>query len=386
MDASDAARTKRLHENGADLVVAAGVFLVIAIAITADTGGTRHLDGYAYLFAAALGALMLARHRYPVGTLLATCVVTCAYYIAHYPPIGLALPLGAALYVAADAGRLRWAVAAPAGLLALSLVFRIRQGEDLRYLFLYDTLLTVAVLAVAIALGDSQRSKRLWRAEVEQRLRQAEHDKEQEAHRRVLDERARIARDLHDSLAHTVSVIALQAEVALESAPDLPPPTSQAMARIRQASREALGELRSTVGVLREREPRQPHASLDSLGALVATMADGGLDVSLRAHGELARVSPLSAAAAYRIVQESLTNTIRHAHCSRAWVDLDVSDGELRVSVTDDGVGDQQRPTTDGHGLRGMTERAVLLGGSLRARPRRQGGFEVQAVLPLGER
>lgn len=378
------------HRHGGlwvDVGFAVGVFAVIAVAITADlpdVRGTRQLDGYAYLFAVGLGALMLVRRQFPTATLLATAFGTCAYYIFQYPPIGLALPMGAALYVAAEAGRLRWAAATAAAVLGLSLYFRIVQGEQLRYLLLYDTVLTIAVMAVAIALGAARRAQRLWRLEVQERARQTALVHQQQAHQQVEQERARIARDLHDSLAHTISVVALQADVALESSPDLPEPTVQAIGRMREASRRAMTELRSAVGVLRTPEPSAPTPTLADVDLLARDLSGGGMAVRVDRVGDLGHVPPFVAATAYRIVQESLTNAARHGKCRHATVDLRVTDRDVAITVSDDGVGgDRDAGQPSGHGIRGMVERAQILGGTVIAGAQPSGGWRVHAVLPV---
>jgi len=370
-----------------DAAFAVGVFAVISVAITADTpaAGTdvRHLDAYAYLFAAGLGALMFVRRAYPISTLLATVAGTIAYYVCQYPPIGLAIPMGAALYAAAEAGRMRWAAGSAAIMLGLSLYFRIAQGEHVRYLLLYDTLLTIAVMAVAVGFGAARRAQDLWRSEAQERARQASIVLEQEARERVAQERVRIARDLHDSLAHTISVIALHAEVATESDAHLPDATRAALCRITQASRRAMSELRSAVGVLRMPESQTPTPALGDVLLLASDLAGDGLDVTVHVSGDLDQIPPFVGATAYRIVQESLTNAIRHGRSRHATVALTLSEAVLAIEVRDDGCGAEPASQAQGHGIRSMTERAQILGGTLHAGPRSGGrGWLVTATLP----
>lgn len=372
----------------ADAALATAVTTVVAVAISADSptigDDPRHLDWYAYLFAAGLGALMFARRSYPVGVLLATALGTVAYYICQYPPIGLAIPMGAALYVAAQAGHVRWAVAAAGAVLGLSLFFRIQQGEQVRYLLLYDTLLTVSVMAGALGFGAARRATQRWRTEASERTRQAAVLVEHEARERLAVERSRMARDLHDSLGHTISVIAVQADVAAESATELPPETVEALSTITSASRRAMAELRSAVGILRTPEPSAPTPTLDDLNGLVDEVTDGGLTVTLSTTGDLTAVPPFVAAAAFRIVQESLTNAIRHGLGRAATVSLDVGASVLEVRVHNDAVARAPAPPAEpGHGIRGMSERALLLDGSLEAGPDPQGGWSVRASLPV---
>ena len=352
--------------------------------MTADSdGGSRPLDPFAYLFAVALGAPMLVRRRLPVAVLAVTFLGVCAYYIAKYPPIGLALPLGGALYVAARAGRLRWAVGAATAIVGLSLWFRIqRGGEDLRYMLLFDTLLTVAVMAASIALGDSHRSKAMWRAELQRTHDQEAWRTDHEARQRVAAERARIARELHDSIGHGLSVVSLHADVALESG-DLGPKAAEAVGQIRRAGRQSLSELRTAVAVLRSPDTVTA-PTLADVNELARHLETAGIGVIVDVRGDLALVPPGVSGTAYRIVQEALTNAVRHSHCDEARVALAVSDGRLDIEVADDGIGlPEGTPPALGHGIRGMTERAAELGGTLTTHVRTGSGFSVRAVLPL---
>lgn len=379
-----------------DAALALGVLVVIAVAITADApsapGDPRRLDAYAYLFAVGLGALMFVRRRHPLGTLVATAILTCAYYILQYPPIGLALPMSAALYVAAEAGRIRWGTTVAGTVVALALYFRITQGEPLRPLILYDTLLTVAVMAASMALGTAQRARAMWRRESVERARQAAIVTEQETRARLDAERARIARDLHDSLAHTLAVIALQSNVAVESATDSEGAARDAALRIRGATRRAMSELRTAVSILRTQEPATSRPSLNDIAALVHDLAGSDLFIEVTSRGDPDRVPPFVGAAAYRIVQESLTNAIKHGHCHHAWVGIDVQSDTVRIVVDDDGRGPApgevtppapSQATSDGHGIRGMSERAQILGGRLAVGARDDGGWRVEAHLPI---
>lgn len=352
-----------------DAALAVAVALVIAVAITANVGDGRAPDLVAYLFAAGLGLLMLVRRRYPALALVATAVGIVGYYIADYPPVGLAVPVAAALYSAAEQGRLRLAAGVALGLLALSTGFRISEGADLGYLLGYELAWSVALMAGAVALGDSVRSRRLLRAE--QIVREEQ---------RAEQERLAIARDLHDVLAHTVAVISLQSDVAREALEDGDSAAADdALATIRTASGEATRELRSTVSLLRQPAGRAASGSLEHVEQLVHTMAGAGLPVNLRVDGEPTALPAVIDTTAYRIVQESLTNAMRHANASRVDVHLSYGPDRLEIRVVDDGGGG--RVDRGGHGLAGMRERAELIGGTLRA-GNTGGGFEVAASVP----
>jgi signal transduction histidine kinase len=227
-------------------------------------------------------------------------------------------------------------------------------------------------------------------AEVAERLRRAEAEREREAERRLERERLRIARELHDVLAHTVAVIGVQAGVAAEALADAPGEARAALRTIREKSREATAEVRAALDVLREPEgdaPRAPAPGLAQLEELVHAAA-AELQVELSVTGA---ARPLPAAVdltAYRIVQESLTNVIRHAEASEATVSIHYEPDAVVVEIDDDGRGSTNGAPTaaDGHGLAGMRERAAALGGRLEAGPAPHSGdgFRIRAWLPTG--
>ena len=199
----------------------------------------------------------------------------------------------------------------------------------------------------------------------------------------VLEERARIARDLHDVLAHTVSVMVVQAAAADDVWESDPLAARAALRRTEEAGRQALTELRGFLRTVREEsdDDAAPQPTLDDVRRLAATIGDSGLRVTLRREG--AGEVPLGVqAGAYRIVQEALTNTLRHARASEAEVLVRIDDAEVRVRVRDNGTV-LGSPPTGGHGLIGMRERAGLLGGTLTAGPRDGGGYEVAACFPV---
>lgn len=347
-------------------MIGAAVCVVVAVAITADLGGVRGPEPAAYLFAVCLGALMLVRRRFPVLALVATAAGLLAYYWVGFPPIGLALPVAAALYSAAEAGRLRIAILTAAALVLISTGFRAAQGENPAYLFGFELASTVAIMVAAIALGDSVRGRRLLRAE-----------REAEARRRVEAERLRIARDLHDVLAHTLAVVSVQSAVASEAVHDDPAATDAALTTIRAATDEAFRELHATLDALRP--DAAPTGSVRDLDALVAATGHSGLPVDVRVEGDPVPLPVVVDTTAYRIVREALTNTLRHAHARRAEVLVSYGPDRLGLTISDDGRGGEPTP---GRGITGMRERATLLGGKVAVGPR-PGGFAVTAELPL---
>ncbi|MEH1101234.1 sensor histidine kinase [Micromonospora sp. CPCC 205561] len=369
-----------------DLLIGVAVTAVVAVAITANLGGDRGRDIVAYLFAGWLGALMLLRRRAPTAVLLASAAGLVAYYVAGYPPVGLALPLAAALYSAAEAGRPRWAALVGLGLLVTSTAFRTAQGESVAYLFGFELASSAASMAAAVALGDGVRSRRLRRREQRWRLRQLEREHAREAARRVEEERLRIARDLHDAVAHHISVISLHAGVADEALDDDPPAARAALGHVRAATTQVARELRAVLGLLRDPTvagPRQPVAGLAGLDALVAGTRATGLRVTVHRRGELTGLPAAVDSTAYRLVQEAVTNALRHSGATTIEIDVVRDSRTVALAVRDDGRG-RPRDVPGGHGLGGMRERTALLGGTVTAGNRPGGGFEVRAELPLG--
>jgi signal transduction histidine kinase len=221
--------------------------------------------------------------------------------------------------------------------------------------------------------------------EVEQRAEEAERTREEAAQRRAMEERLRIARELHDSLTHSISVIQVQAGVAVHLArkrgEDVPP----ALLAIQEAGTDAVRELRATLGVLRSEEDGDG-SGLGQLDSLVARARAAGLPVTMTVTGAQRRLPPEVDQAAYRIVQEALTNVSRHAGQASASVHLHYTPGTLSIQVDNDGAGTGTsagaRPSGPGLGLIGMRERVTALGGRLQTGPQDDGGFHVRAELP----
>jgi signal transduction histidine kinase len=353
-----------------DAALGVATALFVAVTIAVDFGGERAPDLMAYLFAICLGALMFVRRQFPVLALVATVAGLFAYYAAGYPAIGLALPVAAALYSAAEAGKLLVAAATAAVLVLVSTLIRLREGDNPAYLLGFETALTIGLMISAIALGASIRATRLLRVE-----------KRRTAHQAAAEERLRIARDLHDSLGHTIAVISVQTSVATEALDDDHPEVARAaLASIRLAGDEAVRELRTTLGLLTTAEQRAPVGSLRHLATLVNVTEESGLTVHVRTEGEPAPLPMIVDTAAYRIVQEALTNCLRHAKATKAEILLCYEPNRLAVTVTDDGVGTS---VPEGSGLTGMRQRATLLGGTLTVSSRPGAGFRVGAVLPM---
>ncbi|WP_116247543.1 sensor histidine kinase [Nocardiopsis sp. FIRDI 009] len=370
-----------------DALLGIAVFAVVAIAAGADVTGTGNLTPLAYALAATLGGLMLVRRRWPVPVVLATSVLIVINYVLDLPTIGLAVPAAAALYSAAEAGRTAWSVGSASALLLVSTLARLGQGTDPAYLLGYELASSVAIMGAATALGHVRWQR--FRAEG-QRARIAALDAQAraaEAAEIVALERTRIARDLHDAVGHHLSVVSLHAAVAAEALDDVPADVDGARAElghVRQASRAALGEMRATVRALRGGDPDGGRvASLARLDELVAPVRAAGVEVRVEGVPRAGEIPALVDATAFRIAQEALTNTLRHAAANRARVVFTREGEELDVVVTDDGGGRTEDPSR-GSGLAGMRERVRMVGGTVAAGPAPGGGFRVRARLPLG--
>jgi signal transduction histidine kinase len=375
-----------------DAGIAGALAIAIAIAIAArDESGANEPDPLAYGLGLAIAAALLVRRRWPRGVLLASAALLVVYHVLDYPAIGLAVPLAPALYTAAAAGYVSTAVLVIAGLELWALIWRtVGEDQSLVTAVGTQTLFEVTLMAAMVLLADTLRSRRAWASEMRERLRRTEADREREAERRVGQERLRIARELHDVLAHTITVIGVQARVAAEALEDSPGEARAALGTIRDTTREAMAELRATVGVLRdsrERAPRAPAPGLSQLDELVDAAAGSPVRVEVSIAGVARTLPPVVDVTAYRILQESLTNVLRHADATLARVTLRYEPEALVVQVEDDGESEAANASAgeqDGHGLAGMRERAAAVGGHLEAGrlPGRRVGFRIRAWLP----
>lgn len=369
----------RLPRWGVDTLLGVSVFAVLSVVISANQGGSHGPDAIAYLWAAGLGALMLARRHYPLVVLAVTVLGLFAYYAAGYPAVGIAVPVAAALFSAAQFGRLFWAILTSVLVLAVSLFFRLAEGQDVSYVVGYELAGHVLLMGGAIALGDSVRS-RAAAAESARRIADlTQQQYRQESDARMRAQRLELARDLHDSIAHTTSVISLHADVARESLERDPQAALRAVTLIKDTASHTMRELRRTVAWLRTSDDdARLVLSLASVDWLVRTSRDAGYIVNVNIDvGELRREVD---AAAFRIVQEAVANAMKHSSGSTIDIAAYTRDTRLFVTVTNDGA---DSAVGRGHGITGMRERADALNGTLSAE-RSGSDFVVQAVIPLG--
>jgi len=250
--------------------------------------------------------------------------------------------------------------------------------------------LTSAVYVAAFLFGSTVRNRRLYTDQLEQRAASLERERDEEAKRAVADERLRIAQELHDVVAHSMGVIAVQAGVGEHVIDNDPAEAKKALAAIATTSRATLTEIRRLLGVLRDNEGAEhaPAPGLGDLPRLVTNLANAGLNVEVRHDGDLDGghdLPPGVDLTAYRIVQEALTNVLKHAGPAAAWVAIASAPGTLTLEITDDGRGVNARSTTGGHGLLGMRERVAVYGGTLEAGPHSGGGYRVAARIPYGD-
>ncbi|HEV8687427.1 MAG TPA: histidine kinase [Gaiellaceae bacterium] len=247
---------------------------------------------------------------------------------------------------------------------------------------------SVVFLTAAWILGDNLRTRRAYLHELEEKAERLEREREENERRAAADEQARIARELHDVIAHNVSVMVVQAAGGREVFETHPDRAREALASIEATGREALTELRRLLGVARAHEDGStslaPQPGLERLGTLVEQVRAAGLTVDVQVEGEQRDLPTGVDLSAYRVIQEALTNTLRHAFAQRAWVVVHYGERELIVEVLDDGAGPPRAGGQDGRGLVGMQERVGLFGGEVRTGARPEGGFRVWARFPLG--
>ncbi|ARZ70489.1 histidine kinase [Streptomyces sp. HU2014] len=404
-------RWLRAHPLAADAFLAAATFVTVLIGATVSRFTDRHPPGSGFVLLALLAcACLVLRRRAPRAVLCATSAATL-FEIVHTrdtaPHTQIAMSVVVALYTVASRTErpMAWRIAA----VTVGVLTAGGMAFGAPPWYSQENLALLAWTGMAGAAGDAVRSRRAYVAAIEERAVRAERTREEEARRRVAEERLRIARELHDVVAHHIALVNVQAGVASHIMDSRPDQAKEALAHVREASRSALAELRATVGLLRQygdpEAPTEPAPGLGVLGHLVDGFARVGLDVTLTMASTLpggpgSGTDPGEAAAvvgrlpgavdltAYRLLQEALTNVHKHAGPgARAEVALLRSADRLLLTVLDDGAGPPPGAGEErgGHGLIGMRERATALGGSCEAGPRADGtqGFRVRVTLPL---
>ncbi|WP_221355598.1 sensor histidine kinase [Streptomyces beigongshangae] len=387
----------RHHPLIVDGALAAAVLACMVIGSFAEPNGrhgtswgTHNMPDPLSLFLTALAAAALVlRRRSPMRVLAATGALSTVEFVIGDPRAPVAMSAAVALYtVASTTDRpTTWRV----GLLTMTVLTAVAMLAGPLPWYAQENLGIFAWTGMAAAAGDAVRSRRAFVHAIRERAERAERTREEEARRRVAEERLRIARDLHDVVAHHIALVNVQAGVAAHVMDKRPDQAKEALAHVREASRSALNELRATVGLLRQsgdpEAPTEPAPGLHRLEELVGTFRSAGLPVEVARTDQGTALPAAVDLAAYRVIQEALTNVRKHAgQDAKAEVSVVRVGPDVEITVLDDGPGDDtaaRREESGGHGLLGMRERVTALGGTCTAGPRYGGGFRVHAILPV---
>jgi signal transduction histidine kinase len=379
-----------------DIALSLVFFFGEAVSVTfANHGGGSPDHKAALMVALALATLPIAlRRRYPFSSLV---LVTAGLALATMIGNGVAgAPLMAfPLFSVATAFERRDSAKMLVGsclVILVSIGIRAAIGPSNANIELN----TILAGAAAWFVGDSVRARRAYIAGLTQQAEQRQHREMERAQQSIDEERLQIARELHDILAHSLSVIAIQSGVGRHVLDTQPEEARKALAAVETTSRSALDELRRVLGMLRSGDPNGPSFApapgIGDLEELLAQCRATGLEVAYHQHGDIVPLSPGMELSVYRIVQEALTNVTKHAGTAHAAVDITFADGEVVVNVIDEGAlhrngavlqSDREAEGHAHHGIIGMRERTAMFGGSLIAQPGVDGGFEVLARLPL---
>ncbi|MGW4563810.1 sensor histidine kinase [Streptomyces sp. NPDC004561] len=398
MSTLDRARCRlRAHPLALDAALAAGVLVcmvagsfVVPRGPNGVTWGVRTPDPLGLLLMVLGAAALVFRRRAAMTVLAVTGTVSLVECVTGDPRAPVAMSAVVALYtVASTTDR---TTTLRVGLLTMTVLTAAAMlGSPLPW-YAQENLGVLAWTGIGATAGDAVRSRRAVVQAIRERAERAERTREEEARRRVAEERLRIARDLHDVVAHHIALVNVQAGVAAHVMDKRPDQAKEALAHVREASRSALNELRATVGLLRQsgdpEAPTEPAPGLNLLDELATTFRSAGLPVDVARADQGTELPAAVDLAAYRIVQEALTNVQKHAGAdARAEVSVVRVGPNIEVTVLDDGSGEAAAPEAGGgHGLLGMRERVTALRGTLTTGPRYGGGFRVHAILPVKTR
>ncbi|MBG0823234.1 sensor histidine kinase [Planomonospora sp. ID91781] len=364
------------------------------------------LGNLGYVLLIAGGAVVAVRRRWPVPVFVAAALISLVYYTLDFPDGPGWLGLFVAFYtVAAYGDGRRSLVIVGVGASVLAVGWLVAAADIEPRAAIGWVYFRIGVSVMSAALGESVRTRQVIAAEAQERAEAAERTREEEARARVDAERLRIAREVHDTVAHAIAIINVQSGVTAHVLDKRPETAREALRVIEQTSSRALREMRAVLGVLRDGdgddEGRAPYPGLGQIGELAAKAREAGLDIELEETSPAAPLPGAVGSAVYRIVQESITNVVRHAGPTRVTIVLSPGIEDLEVRVTDEGRrAAQDQESADPHlsvrhpggtggsagpgrGIVGMRERCRLLGGELHAGPIPGGGFEVRARLPV---
>ena len=367
------------------------VVLTFAVASVVEALAAHHVHARWLVVLLALGWTLpfAVRRRYPLWAPVVACVFLSAFALTspERSITSLTMPFVAALAAAVSLGLLadrRLAIAGWAAVIATAAVIDSQSGSAYSDFFWTTLILTLAWFFGA-ALGSRTEQAR----ELSRRVEAAERDRATAAERATAEERARIARELHDVVAHSVSVMVVQTSGVRRLLKEEQHREREALMSVEQIGRQALTEMRRMLGVMRSGgDPPAaltPQPGLQHLDRLIAQVEEAGMPVTLRVEGDRPELSPGIDLSAYRIVQEGLTNALKHAKGAHAEVLVRYIDSSVQLEIADDGQGVPSRDGM-GHGLVGMRERVALYGGTIEAGPRDGGGFLLRARLPVGGR
>jgi signal transduction histidine kinase len=382
----DSSMIRRYWFDALVVVAAAAAVLEFVVGRDSDDAPTMPL-GLTIAAALVITLDLLARRQFPFGALAATAIIASAVSFID----GRLVPYSAAVFLTVIAasflfGQLADRRQAIAGLVILTAATAIVTRNDPDGA-LGDGIFTTLLFSVVWLAGFVFASKREEAREAAERATRLELEREAEARAAVAEERARIARELHDVVGHSVSVMTVQASGVRRLLKPEQEREREALLVVEQTGREALAEMRRLVGVLRRPEEAPalaPQPSLEYVEKLVDQAREAGLPIELRIEGDARQLPTSLDLTAYRLVQEGLTNAIKHANATRAEVVVRYGDGEVELLVSDDGTGFSDGDVdSGGHGLVGMRERVAVFGGELEAGPRPNGGYALRARLPL---
>ena len=375
-----------------DATIALGLSALSLLTVASGSAGAGQSDPLSIALLLLETLPLIVRRRWPIPVLVVTLAATALHAsLVQGQVVNESLGALVALFTVAERYDRRVAVAAALGVAAtFAVVIVARAGSQVAVAGTIQTMLSVAIV---VALGDWARTRRQYAAAVEENARLQESEREERSRRAVEDERERIARELHDIVTHHVSVIVIQAGAGLTALDRRPERARSALEAIDRTSREALTDMRRMLGMLGDApgtpvagdEPRAPMPRLERLGELIEEVRAAGLPVELSLDGVRRPLDAGVELSAYRIVQEALTNALKHARGARARVRLAYEPRAIEIEVTDQGGAgrrDLGEAASGGRGLIGMRERVTLYGGDFEAGPTPT-GFRVHARLPI---
>ena len=377
-----------------DAGVGVGVAVLVLAASWTGAGppwiiSPRPLDAVAVGLVGVVAGALALRRRYPISVLVVLNAVTLAWAAGQYPGRVIMLAPLIACYTLAALRGWRWGLAGAVGtalcaLVAIRVAFGAAQPPG------GTAGIAVWIVATAGAAGTAVGYYRALLVATRAQLARQAQTREEQARRRAVEERLRIARELHDVFGHTMATISVQAGVGIHLLQQRPGQAVAALTTIKQISDQGLTDVKTILGVLRAdndpAQPRTPRGGIDQLDALLDPVRAAGVQPQLTVHGH---ARPLPAAvdlAAYRIIQEALTNVLRHARARTVQLDLRYEPSQVVIRIRDDGTaaspGQAGTNGQDGHGISGMRERALALSGQFTAGPHPDGGFQVRCALP----